>query len=746
MNKGKKLHIAGLMFILTVSLLPFFGAETHPVKAQLIPAPTTKMETKFIVYPDGWVSTGALINQTVPSYPQYGPPPPTGYATLKFGWDGLLKASMDSVYTLPKENVKDFPLNSTTLSIHARKLGDTVTSQLNATVTMPSSVKSAFPFNMTDLSLVSDYQAGKINGNLTIIVVGYPTGTIDFSGNKTHIRLTGTAIVPFLSFQDVTIDRTMVIQALNYMVNLTGRGPGSLWDVTDGLMEATSFSDTTTFNDDYASVLFEMQIEGDLIALLSKLPMSFFMGYPYPPEMDGVLESLMYKALNFTLSRIQRDTVQLAYTYSDGKLVYKETTIATTTDFTEDLQDILTSIPDMPSSLEALIDALLGKIYASIDSAELSATYSLVGEFVKGGRITFALDMTFGGDLDEELNYIRAKVLSYYMATLPTGVPVPWLTFINETLVDVGNLKLSFNVTTSSVVFGWENLRVLPPRDVINATHFKLKRFFNLTYAPPTYETPVKITVEGGDNVTHTVSLYRPSNVPAPNSTTNSKTMVWENQTLSGIQDLTFKIEPVITGPLAAGTIINPALVTEANPFTIDASEEAMTTLTINSISAPVTIVVKNQTEAPGVMPAPATFSMLGTYVEIISTEEVDVNATIRINYTPEQLTAAGVDESMLKIYYWDADLEDWVEVDTQVNTEEHYAWATIDHFSIWGLFGQPVAPFWTQWWFYAIIGVVIVVVAGAFILMRKQKMAVHKTPEVTSETDKPTGNTLHLF
>jgi len=740
MNKGKKLHIAGLMFILTVSLLPFFGAETHPVKAQLIPAPTTKMETKFIVYPDGWVSTGALINQTVPSYPQYGPPPPTGYATLKFGWDGLLKASVDSVYTLPKENVKDFPLNSTTLSIHARKLGDTVTSQINATVTMPSSVRSAFPFNMTDLSLVSDYQAGKINGNLTIIVAGYPAGPIDFSGNRTHISLTGTAIVPFLSFQGVTIDRTMVVQVLNYLIlNFTGRDPGSLWDVTDGVAEISSFSNTTTFNDNYASVSFEMQIQGDFIGSLSKLPFPIF-GVPVP-------ESLMAKALNSTLDKVQRDTVQLAYTYSDGKLVYKETTIVTTTDFTEDLQDILTSIPDMPYSLKALIDALLGKIYASIDSAELSATYSLVGEFVKEGRITFALDMTFGGDLNEELNYIRAKVLSYYMATLPTWVPVPWQsTFINETLVDVGRLKLSFNVTTSSVVLGWENLRVLPPKDVINATHFKLKRFFNLTYAPPTYETPVKITVEGGNNVTHTVSLYRPSNVPAPNSATNSKTMVWENQTLSGIQDLTFKIEPVITGPLAAGTITNPALVTEANPFTIDASEEAMTTLIINSISAPATIIVRNQTEAPGVMSAPATFSMLGTYVEVLSSEEVDVNATIRINYTPEQLAAAGIDESTLKIHYWDADLEDWVEVDTQVNAEEHYAWATIDHFNIWGLFGQPVAPFWTQWWFYAIIGVVIVVVAGAFILMRKQKTAVHKTPEVTSETDKPTSNTLYLF
>lgn len=741
MRQNRFLHILSLLIILTVSLLTFLGMQTRQAETM---AMTPTFEADFTVYPDGWVSIDGLVNQTVYSYP-YSPPQPTGYTTLEFGWDGSLGASVRSMYTLPNETVAEFPLNATTLSVHSKKVGDTLTSQVNATVVIPPVIEEWSPLSMTDLSLVSECEAGEINGNLTVIVAGYPASTIDFSGNATQLSFVGEATIPFVSFQGFEINRSVVEESLNFFVeNFIGQGPYSLWNLTEGLAECPSelFSNVTTFYDNYASVSFEMQIQGNLTSLAGKLLVSssyYPWGYPYafPPE----VEAMINRFLDSALDRVQRDVVQMTYTYSDRKLVFKESTTVIAAGFREyidDIGDILTSIPDMPSGMDTLIDILLTETYASIESYEFSATYSLVGEFVKEGRITCALDVVFSGDLNEEINFIRAKAVSYYLATMPTGYPVPWqLEFINSTSVDIGSLKLSYNISTSSVLMGWQNLRVHPPREILNATHFRVSRVFNLT--KPTYglEVQGRITVSAGSNITHTVSIVRPSSVSVPDSVVEGEMMVWENQTLSSIEDLVFRIESVVEGSYSAGVIDNPGEVTEESPFIIDATNEANATLTITSISSPATIVVRNQTDVDVAEPSPGSLLLLGNYIEIVCEEGVAVNATIRIDYSPEDLAEAGLDENTLRIYYWDAGVEEWVGVETYLNAEEHYAWAVIDHFSTWGLFGQLITPFWMQWWFYAIVGVVVVVaMVLVFVSLRRRRSLTPEISGVTGETE----------
>lgn len=734
MKQKRFLHSISLLIVLAASLLTFLGMQTHQAETQ---AMTPTVEADFTVYPDGWVSIDGLVNQPVYTY-QYSPPQPTGYTTLEFGWDGSLEASVRSRYTLPKEIVTQFPLNSTTLSVQSKKVGDTLTSQVNATVVIPPVIEEWSPLSMADLSLVSECETGEIDGNVTVIVAGYPASTIDFFGNATQLSFVGEATIPFVSFQGFEINRSVVEESLNFFVeNFIGQGPYSLWNLTEGLAECPSelFSNVTTFYDNYASVSFEMQIQGNLTSLVGKLLVSlsyYPWGYPYsyPPE----VEAMIYRFLDSALDRVQRDVVQMTYTYSDRKLVFRESTTAVAAGFKEDIGDIsgfLTSIPGIPSGMDTLIDILLTETYASIESYEFSATYSLVGEFVKEGRIMCSLDVVFSGDLNEEVNFIKAKVVSYYFATMPTGYPVPWqLGFMNSTLVDVDNLKLSYNISTSSVLMGWKNLRVCPPRETLNATHFRVSRIFNLT--KPTYglEMQGRITVSAGCNVTHTVSIVRPSSVPDPDSVVDGEMMVWENQTLSGIQDLVFKIESVIEGSYCVGVIENPEEVTEESPFIIDAASEANVTLKIISISSPATIVIRNHTDVGVVEPPPSSLLLLGNYIEIVGEDGVAVNATIQIDYSLEELAAAGLDESALRIYYWDAGVGEWVEVETYLNAEEHYAWAVIDHFSIWGLFGQLSTPFWMQWWFYAIMGVVVVaVLALVFVSLRRRKSP---TPEIS--------------
>jgi len=229
MRQSRFLHILSLLIILTVSLLTFLGMQTHQACMQTS-AMTPTFEADFTVYPDGWVSIDGLVNQPVYTY-QYSPPPPTGYTVLEFGWDGSLEASVRSRYTLPKETVADFPLNSTTLSVHSQKVGDVVTSQLNATVVIPPVIEEWSPLSMADLSLVSECEAGEIDGNVTVIVAGYPASTIDFFGNATQLSFVGEATIPFVSFQGFEINRSVVEESLNFFVeNFIGRGPNSLWN------------------------------------------------------------------------------------------------------------------------------------------------------------------------------------------------------------------------------------------------------------------------------------------------------------------------------------------------------------------------------------------------------------------------------------------------------------------------------------------------------------------------------------
>lgn len=186
--------------------------------------------------------------------------------------------------------------------------------------------------------------------------------------------------------------------------------------------------------------------------------------------------------------------------------------------------------------------------------------------------------------------------------------------------------------------------------------------------------------------------------------------------------------ETTVTGVYQSipGTVVKeiarPDLVTQSNPFIVDAKEDASTHITITDISDHVTIIVKNiatQTNTP----PPSTWKALGNCVQItVNDTDVTVNATIRIYYTLDQLEAAGIDESTLKIHYWNATSSQWVPVESHINTDEHYVWAIINHFSTWALLGQPAStiPMWLYIVGIAAIVASIIVIGAVYIRRRK--------------------------
>jgi hypothetical protein len=313
--------------------------------------------------------------------------------------------------------------------------------------------------------------------------------------------------------------------------------------------------------------------------------------------------------------------------------------------------------------------------------------------------------------------------------TSPYLGPESLITTLKDTTVDISNLQLNINISDYSVLWNFEGVKVAPPADRINATSFRLERFFNITSSPygesPRQNERMRLIVQGRNNGTHTVTLFidptDPDRVPDPDEFAGENTMIWNNQSISKLERLIFK---VFEG--YAETIYNSASVTQSNPLTINAKETAGCMLTLTNISKPAAICIKNVTAPAGVNPPPGTYKVLGNYIQITAdAEDVAVNVTIRIYYTDEQLSELGLDENGLKILCWNEAANDWVVINTQINTTEHYVWATVSHLSIWALMGQPSLALWEQPWFLPsiviIVAVVLISIAVVFLKKKKQ-------------------------
>ena len=84
----------------------------------------------------------------------------------------------------------------------------------------------------------------------------------------------------------------------------------------------------------------------------------------------------------------------------------------------------------------------------------------------------------------------------------------------------------------------------------------------------------------------------------------------------------------------------------------------------------------------------------LEKYIEIEAEEDVLNNLDwilIKMYYTDEEVTSAGIDESTLRMYYYNESTSTWeVMSDSGVNTTGNYVWGNTTHLSFFGLFGNP--------------------------------------------------------
>ncbi|MGC8939605.1 MAG: hypothetical protein ACP5KU_03805 [Candidatus Bathyarchaeia archaeon] len=673
----------------------------------------TNAEVKFIVYPDGTVEVSSKGNCTIEN-PYVSGPSVGVNAQLRKIADNY-NALLNATFTLPPEQATTFPLNATTATVNAQYANNITTVTLDASLELCDTFSgidfNCFPFNSTDLSIVGNYTNQNFNGTMTVhLLPGLTLGDIhvSFKGNLTQVTISDPVRVYYNCTLPVSgfpgINATMLKEFLDmFSSTIAGTGEGSLYNMTKGMLACTTFNTTLTPVDDNCSDIgFLVVIEGDFIRVFANLFMSAYFGLPVDP----------YPLVNATVYSVKNVEFSIAYSKSTKTVVVHSTLSQNLTDYMYSNLKFLLSM--YPPEMRPYIELLYNTTYASPHSSVESVTYS-------NGKVTYNGNYTLSGDLNAQVNHVKNVYVDILNATAPRP---PWLmNTLKNTNVSITNLKLNLNANATFQEWSFEGVKFAPPVNILNATSFRLEAFFNITSnmpggspEPPIANDKLKLIVQGGSNGTHTVMLHVDPTMPKPDEILAGNIMVWHNQSISKLKLLVFSVWEGL-----AENIYNPSSVTSSNPYVLDARQVTNCMLIISNISQQTTVQIRNAT-TPDV-PTPGTYKFLGACIQFSSSENVTVNATIRIYYTPEQLSALGLDENNLKIFYFDATSNQWVEVPTQVNKAEHYTEADISHFGLWALFGQTLTPLWQEWWFLAaIVVIVIIIVAVSIFLFKKRK------------------------
>ncbi|HDI02595.1 MAG TPA: hypothetical protein ENF95_00495, partial [Candidatus Aenigmarchaeota archaeon] len=148
-------------------------------------------------------------------------------------------------------------------------------------------------------------------------------------------------------------------------------------------------------------------------------------------------------------------------------------------------------------------------------------------------------------------------------------------------------------------------------------------------------------------------------------------------------------VKNVTVNQSSAGEVFENTSVSTHNNFTtintpIDVSLEITTTLEIENF----TIIAVRYLENPvGEESQPSL-----KYIEVGTTPEVEESLlwnVLKVYYTDEEVSSAGLEESSLRIYYYNETSEEWDLEPGGVNTTSNYVWCNVTHFSVYGVFGQ---------------------------------------------------------
>lgn len=715
----KKFVSTARIGVICLTILMTLGFSYTPIYA-MSSAALTNVEMMFIVYPEGTVELLGRGNSTIEN-------PSMGNSTIelnvKCGRSGdQYNVLSDFTFTIPPENATAFPFNATTATLNIKCENNVTTTTLDASLKLCDSFGGmsfkSFPFNSTDLLITGSYAEQRFNGTITIhLIPGLTLGNIhvNFEGNLTHVVLSDSIRVYYnctMPIEFPELNATSIHWFLEWFNStIPGTAEGSLYDMTGGMLICTTFNTTLTPIDnncaDVGLFVVVKAAEGDFIQLLSNILKSGGISIPYMGDPYPLINAAVYSVINASFS--------MSYYKSSKTINFNSNLVQNFTEWQKMYSEVLIGMPQ----LQPHIQSLLNTTYTSIYSFTEKIAYS-------NGKVTYNGNYLFTGDLNAQVNHAKNVYVDMINATMPE--PEWLINTIKSTDINITNLWFNLKMNSTFQQLSFSGLKFVPPVNYINSTAFKLEDFFNVTTAmfggdpePPRFNETLKLVVQGGGNGTHTVTVhFNPEEVPEPDEFLNENTLVWNNQSISKLKHLIFQVWDG-----KAEKVYNPTLITPTTPYTINATREALCILSINHLSKSVIINIKNATLPDA--PLPKAYNFSGICVQILSTEDVIINATLRIYYSPEQLSKLGLDELSLKIFYFNVTSNQWEEMKTTLNTSEYYVETTISHLSLWALFAEPIIPIWQEWWFQATIAVIaiaVIVAAALFIVKKKAEKA----------------------
>ena len=239
-------------------------------------------------------------------------------------------------------------------------------------------------------------------------------------------------------------------------------------------------------------------------------------------------------------------------------------------------------------------------------------------------------------------------------------------------------MKVWVKMDNVSTEVTFEGIDAKPPIDPINATAFKLDRFFNLTADEtfPDQREQLNVTIIGGRNATHKVTVHNVTGVPEPDLVlfdANSRPvlMAWDNVSLSDLRKLQF-------------------IISERTLLAVTLNTPTSEGITETSISLSWT-----ESEDPDFV-----------RYEIFRSTSSNVLGTSVANITNRENTTYEVS-------------------DQASGTTYYFTVRVVDSFSVYADSNQvsatTIIPIWAQGWFIALIGGAITLAAVTVFLKRRR-------------------------
>lgn len=486
-------------------------------------SPGISESAKFTVYPDGSVSLGANLTESIP----------TGGVNVG-SVSGVTAASTSGGVTTVKSNV---------------------------TETLPPSEVDQAPFNYSgSISATGSYANGVAKGQINLQAVQGVSSPLSsfvltYQGSGSQVTASGNLTLVYGTYSDagtmVTVNQTTIATALTmvqqeglnstYLDHYFATIPGANATVNDLTLKAA-------YGSGFAVITGNFQLTGDFAALA-----------------EGLVTD--YLCASTTVTQTAATTEVISY---DN----------TTTTITMSMPSSSTSSSSGTCSLsEASMNPSESLALSALFSSYKSYTYTLA--YSDG---TLGVQETAQATQNFNLDTVRQLLVA---GGSGTGLNGSQLQFLNSTRIDLSNYRATVNEypvqnQTEVEQTSYSNIWLYPPI-VRSGSAFNESSLFTFL-SPSLSPTWSQVTLVGGSNSGSYVSLDIPSGVPTPVSTTgNSAT--WNSVKLNQLAPVLFDI--VGTSPTSTSSTTQTSQSSSASSQSSSSAPASSTTSSQSTIANP---------------------------------------------------------------------------------------------------------------------------------------------------------------